>query len=58
MKCYIWSTALHGAETWALQKEIRNTLRVLKCGAEKDGASSTDRVKNKGLHNSQGRNEG
>ena len=40
------------------KKEIRNTLRVLKCGAAKDGASSTDRVKNKGLHKSQGRNEG
>jgi hypothetical protein len=33
VKCYNWSTALYGAETWTLQKNIRNTYKVLKCGA-------------------------
>jgi hypothetical protein len=33
VKCYIWSIALYGAETWTLGKEIRNTWKVLKCGA-------------------------
>jgi hypothetical protein len=33
IQCYIWSTTLYGAETWTLQKVIRNTLKVLKCGA-------------------------
>ena len=32
VKCYIWSRALYGAETWALRKVDRNTWRVLKCG--------------------------
>jgi hypothetical protein len=27
VRCYIWSMALYGAETW-----IRNTWKVLKCG--------------------------
>jgi hypothetical protein len=32
--CYIWSTALYGAETWVLQKvDQRSTWKVLKCGA-------------------------
>jgi transcription antitermination factor NusG len=30
VKCYIWSVALYGAETWTL---IRNTCKVLKCVA-------------------------
>jgi hypothetical protein len=35
LKCYIWSIALYGAETWTPQKvDYRNTLRVLKWGAE------------------------
>ena len=37
IKCYIWSKALYGAETWTLQKsadrQVRNTWKVLKCGA-------------------------
>jgi hypothetical protein len=32
VKCYIWSIALYGAETWTLCKGIRNTWKVLKCG--------------------------
>jgi len=33
IKCYIWSMALYGAETWTLRQQIRNTWKVLKCGA-------------------------
>jgi len=33
MKGYIWGIALYGDETWALRKYIRNTWKVLKCGA-------------------------
>jgi hypothetical protein len=25
VKCYIWSLALYGAETWILRQDIRNT---------------------------------
>lgn len=32
VKSYTWKTALCGDETWTLWKNIRNTLRVLKCG--------------------------
>jgi hypothetical protein len=31
-KCYIWSIALYGAESWTLLA-IRNTRKVLKCNA-------------------------
>jgi hypothetical protein len=34
VKCYIWSIALCGAETWSLWKLDRNNLKALKCGAE------------------------
>jgi hypothetical protein len=33
VKCYIWSIALYGAETWTLRKLDRKYLKVLKCGA-------------------------
>ena len=33
VKCYIWSMALYGAETWACGQLIRNTWKVLKRGA-------------------------
>jgi hypothetical protein len=33
VKCYIWSVASYGAETWTLQKIDRNILKILKCGA-------------------------
>jgi hypothetical protein len=33
VKCYIWSIALYGAETWNFGKYIINTWKVLKCGA-------------------------
>jgi hypothetical protein len=29
VRCYIWSIALYGAETWTIQKEIRNTWNML-----------------------------
>ena len=32
-KCYVWSMALYGAETWTIGQQIRNTWKVLKCGA-------------------------
>jgi len=33
IKCYIWSMALYGAETWTHGQQIRNTWKVSKCGA-------------------------
>jgi hypothetical protein len=34
VKCYTWSTALYGAETWTLQKVDQKYLKsFLKCGA-------------------------
>jgi len=33
MKCYIWSTALYGAETCMLQAVDQKHLEILKCGA-------------------------
>ena len=33
MKCYIWSIALYGAETWMLQAVDQKHLEVLICGA-------------------------
>jgi len=33
VKCYIWSIALYGAETWTLRQYIRKIWKVLRCGA-------------------------
>jgi hypothetical protein len=33
VKCYSSSRALYGAETWTIHAVIRNTWKVLKCGA-------------------------
>ena len=34
VKCYIWSIALYGAETWTLRRvDQKKTWKVLKCGA-------------------------
>jgi hypothetical protein len=33
VKCYIWSIALCGTETWTLRAVDQNTWKVLKCGA-------------------------
>ena len=32
VKCYIWSMALYGAETWTLRAADKKYLEVLKCG--------------------------
>ena len=33
VKCYVWSMALYGAETWTLQATDQKAWKVLKCGA-------------------------
>jgi len=33
VKCYIWSIALHGAETWTLRAVDQKHLESFKCGA-------------------------
>jgi len=33
IKCYIWNMAFYGAETWTLRQQMRDTWKVLKCGA-------------------------
>jgi len=33
VKCYVWSMALYGDETWTLRQQIRNAWTVLNCGA-------------------------
>jgi hypothetical protein len=33
VKCYIWSIALYGAETWTLRAVDQKRLDSLKCGA-------------------------
>jgi hypothetical protein len=32
VKCYVWSIASYGVETWIIEKQIINTLKVLKHG--------------------------
>jgi hypothetical protein len=48
-KCYIWSIALYGAETWTLWKLDQKYLDSLKCGVEEGGRSWTDRVNNEAV---------
>ena len=33
VKCYTWSTALYGAETWTLRAVDQKHLEIFKCGA-------------------------
>ena len=33
VKCYVWSIALYGAETWTLRAIDQKHLKSLKCGA-------------------------
>jgi hypothetical protein len=40
VKCYTWSMALYGAETWTVHKYIRYAWEVLKRG---DGEDQLDR---------------
>ena len=44
VKCYIWSTALCGAETETLRKENKNTWKVLKFGAGKGWRRSVEPI--------------
>jgi hypothetical protein len=32
VKCYVWSVALNGAETWTIRAVDQKHLEVLKCG--------------------------
>ena len=44
VKCYIWSMALYGAETWTLQTADQKYLKVLKCGAREGWRSSVGSI--------------
>jgi hypothetical protein len=48
VKCYIWSIALYGAETWTLRKEDRKYLESFEmwCWRRMEKISWTDRVRN------------
>jgi hypothetical protein len=48
VKCYIWSTALYGAEMWTLQKADHEYLESFEmwCWRRMEKISWTDRVRN------------
>jgi hypothetical protein len=48
VKCYIWSIALYGAETWTLQKVDHKHLKNFEmwCWRRMEKISWTDRVRN------------
>jgi hypothetical protein len=48
VKCYIWSIALYGAETWTLRKVDQKYLESFEmgCGRRMEKISWTDRVRN------------
>jgi hypothetical protein len=47
VKCYFWSTALCGAETWTLRKVVRKYLESFEtCWRRMGKISWTDRVRN------------
>jgi hypothetical protein len=48
VKCYIWSIALYGAETWTLRKVDQNYLETFEmwCWRRMEKISWTDRVRN------------
>jgi len=48
VKCYIWSIALNGAETWTLRAVDQKRLESSRmwCWRRKEKTSWTDRVKN------------
>jgi hypothetical protein len=52
VKCYIWSIALYGAETWTLQKLDQKYLDRIEmwCWRRKEGISRTYSVRNEVLH--------
>ena len=48
MKCYIWSIALYGAETWTLRKVDQKYLKSFEtwCWRRMEKINWTDRVRN------------
>jgi hypothetical protein len=52
VKCYIWSMALYGAETWTLRKVDQKYLESFEmwCWRRTERINWTDSVKNKTLH--------
>jgi hypothetical protein len=52
VKCYIWSTAVYGAETWTLRKVDQKYLESFDmwCWRRMGKMSWTDRMKNEVLH--------
>jgi hypothetical protein len=52
VKCYIWSIALYGVETWALRAVDQKHLESFKmwCWRRMEKISWTDHVRNKVLH--------
>jgi hypothetical protein len=52
VKCYIWSIAMYGAETWTLRKADQKYLESFEmgCWRRMEKISWTNRVRNKVLH--------
>jgi hypothetical protein len=50
VKCYIWSMALYGAETWTLRKVDQKYLESMWYWRRMEKISWTDRVRNEVLH--------
>ena len=48
IKCYVWSVALYGAETWTLRKKERNYLEAFEmwCWRRMEKISYMDRITN------------
>ena len=59
VKCYIWSIALCGAETWTFRKVDKKYLESseMRCWRRMEKISWTDRVRNKEILYSQGGEE-
>jgi hypothetical protein len=55
VKCYIWSIALYGAETWTLQKHLESF--EMWCWRKMEKISWTDHVRNEEVLLSQGAEE-
>ena len=52
MKCYIWSIALHGAETWTLRKVDQKYLErfEIRCWRKMEKIGRTERVRSEVVH--------
>jgi hypothetical protein len=59
VKCYIWNTALYGAETWTLRAVDQKHLESFEmwCWRRMEKIGWTDRVRNEVLLKSQGAEE-